>query len=519
MTLRFVLSHVRPLSGVLFLLVLLFDVAAADDKPAAKPAEKSKAASADKVADDLTVTKHKAEIGGKAVDYSVTAGTLVMRTDEAKSKAKASIFFIAYTKDDVKHLGQRPLTFCFNGGPGSSSVWLHLGMLAPWRVPMNDDATATAPPYQLVRNAQSLLDKTDLVFIDPVSTGYSRPAAGEDKKQFHGYDEDIQSIGQFIHLYTTRYNRWQSPRFLLGESYGTLRAAGLSGHLLSRYNMELNGIILISSVLDFATLKFTENNDLPYVLFLPTYTATAWYHERLPPDLQRNFKKTMAEVKAFATTDYAAALFKGDGLADDRRQLIVQKLARYTGLSPEFIDRSNLRVSIFRFTKNLLFEQRKTVGRFDSRYVGIDRDPAGEWSDFDPSAAALFAPFTATLYHYLHNDLKIRRDVPYEILTGKVNPWSYKRFSNAYVNALDTLNKTMTQNPHMQVFVANGYFDLATPFLATEYTFDHLGLGAELRKNVTMSYYDAGHMMYVHQPSLKKLKKDLSQFYDAAAGN
>lgn len=512
-------AHLAARSLTISFLLLLTVSARADEKPAAKPTEKTKPAAADKPVDDLTVTKHQAEIGGKTIDYSVTAGTLVMRTDEAKSKAKASIFFIAYTKNGVKDLGKRPVTFCFNGGPGSSSVWLHLGMLAPWRVPMNDDATPSAPPYKLVPNKQSVLDKTDLVFIDPVSTGYSRPAAGEDKKQFHGYDEDIQSVGQFIHLYTTRYNRWQSPRFLLGESYGTLRAAGLSGHLLSRYNMELNGIVLISSVLDFATLKFTENNDLPYILFLPTYTATAWYHKRLPADLQRNLKKTLAEVEQFATTEYAAALFKGDALPDVRRQLIAQKLARYTGLSPEMIERSNLRVSIFRFTKNLLFENRKTVGRFDSRYVGIDRDPAGEWSDYDPSAAALFAPFTATLNHYLHNDLEIQRDVPYEILTGKVHPWSYKRFSNGYVNALDTLNKTMTMNSHMKVFVANGYYDLATPYLATEYTFDHLALGAELRKNVTMSYYDAGHMMYVHGPSLKKLKKDLSKFYDDATGN
>ncbi|MDA1212609.1 MAG: peptidase S10 [Planctomycetota bacterium] len=500
-------------------LLLLVGNIRADEKPAADAAAETKTAAEDKPVDNLTVTKHQAEIGGNTIDYSVTAGTLVMRTDEAKSKAKASIFFIAYTRNGVKDLGQRPVTFCFNGGPGSSSVWLHLGMLAPWRVPMNEDATATAPPYRLVPNTESMLDKTDLVFIDPVSTGYSRPAAGEDKQQFHGYDEDIQSVGQFIHLYTTRYNRWQSSRFLLGESYGTLRAAGLSGHLLTRYNMEVNGIILISSTLDFATLTFTENNDLPYILFLPTYTATAWYHKRLAADLQRDFKKTLADVGQFATTEYAAALFKGDALSDAQRQLIAQKLARYTGLSPEMIERSNLRIHISKFTKNLLFENRKTVGRFDSRYVGVTRDPGSEWSDYDPSAAAIFAPFTATLYHYLHNDLKIQRDVPYEILTHNVNPWNYKRFNNGYVNALDTLNKTMTENPHMKVFVANGYYDLATPYLATEYTFDHLALGAELRKNVTMSYYDAGHMMYVHGPSLKKLKKDLTKFYDNATGH
>ncbi|MEK6246684.1 MAG: hypothetical protein N2C12_00805, partial [Planctomycetales bacterium] len=222
--------------------------------------------------DQLTVTRHEAKIGGKQIDYSVTAGTLVMRADGADSKAKASIFFIAYTKDGVENLGQRPVSFCFNGGPGSSSVWLHLGMLAPWRVPINDDATRNAPPHELVPNTHSLLDETDLVFIDPVSTGYSRPAEGEDKRQFHGFEEDIRSVGQFIHLYTTRYNRWQSPRFLIGESYGTLRAAGLSSHLLLRYNMELNGIVLISSVLDFATISFNENNDLPYVLFLPSFT-------------------------------------------------------------------------------------------------------------------------------------------------------------------------------------------------------------------------------------------------------
>ena len=463
--------------------------------------------------DELIVTQHQAKIGGEEIPYTATAGTLVVRRDSADAKPRASIFFVAYTRDRVDDLGTRPISFCFNGGPGSSSVWLHLGMLGPHRVPMRDDAVPDKPPYELIPNAESLLDHTDLVFIDPVSTGYSRAAKGEDKKQFHGFDEDIESVGEFIHLYTTRYNRWQSPRFLIGESYGTLRAAGLSAHLLERYNMDLNGIVLVSSVLDFATIGFNRNNDLPYVLFLPTYTATAWHHNKLSPELQKNLHQTLDQARDFAMGAYSRALFMGDALSEEERGTIIDKVAKFTGLPTEFVGRHDLRVDSYAFAKNLLQQQKKIVGRFDSRFIGIDPNPAASRANYDPSGVAIFAPYTSTLYHYLHNDLQIKRDIPYEIITDDVRPWNYGRFVNGYANALGALGEAMTKNRHMRVFVASGYFDLATPFFGSEYTFDHLGLSPELHKNITMEYYAAGHMMYVHEPSLKKLKKDLSLFY------
>ncbi len=489
------------------------------EAPDASSVEPAKNVAATTSKDELTVTHHRITICDQELEYTATAGTLVMHAEDAANKPTANIFFIAYTKDGIKNLGKRPISFCFNGGPGSSSIWLHLGMLGPRRVPIHDDAQPLAPPYKLVPNSESLLDQTDLVFIDPVSTGYSRPAAGEDKKQFHGFDEDIESVGQFIHLYTTRYNRWQSPRFLIGESYGTLRAAGLSAHLFDRYNMTLNGIVLVSSILDFATIVFNQNNDLPYVLFLPTYTATAWYHKRLPPDLQENLEKTLTEVKEFAIGEYNNALFKGDDLPAAERRAIIDKLVRYTGLSPEFLDRNEIRVDNYRFAKNILQDERKLVGRFDSRFVGVDSNPGENRAGYDPSSAAIFPPYTATLYHYLHNELNIKRDVPYEVISDKVRPWNYRRFTNNYANAIGALNDAMTKNTHLKVFVASGYFDLATPFLGSEYTFNHLGLGPELRKNITIAYYDAGHMMYVHGPSLQKLKADLVRFYQSATSH
>jgi len=511
-------SKIPCIPTVLALFIFALSVASSlrAEAPDSSSEEKAKNAAATTAKDELTVTHHRTTICDQELEYTATAGTLVMHTEDAANKPTANIFFIAYTKDGVKDLGKRPISFCFNGGPGSSSIWLHLGMLGPRRVPIHDDAQPQVPPYKLVPNSESLLDQTDLVFIDPVSTGYSRPATGEDKKQFHGFDEDIESVGQFIHLYTTRYNRWQSPRFLIGESYGTLRAAGLSAHLLDRYNMTLNGIVLVSSILDFGTIVFNENNDLPYVLFLPTYTATAWYHKRLPPDLQGDLEKTLAEVKEFASGEYNNALFKGDDLPPAERQAIIDKLVRYTGLSPEFLDRNEIRVDNYRFAKNILRDERKLVGRFDSRFVGVDSNPGENRAGYDPSSAAIFAPYTATLYHYLHNELNIKRDVPYEVISDKVQPWNYKRFTNNYANAIGALNDAMTKNTHLKIFVANGYFDLATPFLGSEYTFNHLGLGPELRKNITMAYYDAGHMMYVHGPSLQKLKADLVRFYQSA---
>lgn len=476
--------------------------------------------------DDLSITHHSITINGQTIDYTVTAGTIVLKEEAEKKgeqegdsegeKAKASIFFIAYTRDGVEDRSKRPVTFSFNGGPGSSSVWLHLGLLGPRRVLMDDEGNALPPPYRLVDNDYSMLDVTDLVFIDPVSTGYSRVITGEKAKAFHGFKKDIESVGDFIRLYTTRYRRWTSPKFLIGESYGTTRAAGLSGYLQERHGMYLNGIMLVSVILNFQTARFTVGNDLPYILFLPTYAAAAWYHKRLPEELSGDLGATLDEVEAFAQGEYALALMKGAALEEAERDVIASKLARYTGLSEDYIRRTNLRINIHRFVKELLRDEGRTVGRLDSRYKGIDRDAAGEHHEYDPSLAAIMGPYTGTFNDYVRHELGFESDLPYEILTGRVHPWSFAEHQNEYVNVAETLRKAMTMNPFLRVFVANGYYDLATPYFATEYTFNHLGIDPSLQENISMSYYEAGHMMYLHIPSLARLKADLDGFIAVA---
>jgi carboxypeptidase C (cathepsin A) len=467
-------------------------------------------------------THHSLAIDGREVSYTVTCGTLVLKEEAEKKgeqegesegeKPRASIFFVAYTRDGMDDTRKRPVTFSFNGGPGSSSVWLHLGLLGPRRVLLDDDGFAYPPPYKLVDNDHSLLDQTDLVFIDPVSTGFSRAVRGEKPKQFHGFKKDIESVGDFIRLYTTRYQRWLSPKFLIGESYGTTRAAGLSGYLQERHGMYMNGIMLISSILNFQTADFHPGNDLPYVLFLPTYCATAWYHRRLSDELQRDLRSTLKEVEDFSLSDYARALMQGDDLPDEERLNIARRLARYTGLSEGYIERSNLRIEILRFTKELLRHERRTVGRLDSRFKGIDRDAAGEHLEYDPSYSNITGPYTATLNDYVRRELKFESDLPYEILSDRVHPWSYAEFENEYVNVAETLRKAMTTNPSLKVYVANGYYDLATPYIATRYTFKHLELDRSLRGNLRMGHFEAGHMMYIHIPSLIQLKGELVDF-------
>ncbi|MFN2233182.1 MAG: S10 family peptidase, partial [Anaerolineales bacterium] len=386
--------------------------------------------------DNIVTTQHTITIGGRQIGYTATTGTMVLKEEseqggEAKNenegeKPKAELFFIAYTLDrdesisDRQHRKTRPVTFSFNGGPGSSSVWLHLGLLGPRRVEMGDVDNLLPPPYDLVDNEFSLLDITDLVFIDPVTTGYSRAVEGENPKQFHNFEKDIASVGDFIRLYTTRYNRWASPKFLIGESYGTTRSAGLSGYLQERHGMYLNGIMLISSILNFQTARFTPGNDLPYILFLPTYTATAWYHNRLENGLQQDLRATLDEVEEFALGEYTLALMKGDALPRDEYDRIVEKLSRYTGLSQEYVKQTNLRINIFRFTKELQRDQRRTTGRIDSRFTGMDRDAAGETWEYDPSMAAIIGPYTAIFNDYARTELGFHSDLPYEILSNRV---------------------------------------------------------------------------------------------------
>jgi len=467
----------------------------------------------------ISQTQHTITINGEVIQYTATAGTILLKEedDETGEKPKASIFYVAYTRDGVEDPSNRPLTFSFNGGPGSSSVWLHLGLLGPKRVLMDEIGNPLPPPYQLVENEFSLLDKTDLVFIDPVSTGYSRAVPGEKAKQFHGFEKDIESVGEFIRMYATRNNRWLSPKFLIGESYGTTRASGLAGHLQERVGMYLNGIMLVSVVLNFQTIRFFVGNDMPYILFLPTYAATAWFHKKLSEDqLARPLDEFLTEVKAFAMGDYTLALMQGSALDAEQKAAIAEKLAAYTGLTPEYIEQTNFRLNIFRFTKELRRTERLTVGRLDSRFTGRDRDAAGEHFEFDPSYATIQGTYTATMNDYLRRELGFETDLPYEILTYRVHPWSYEKQQNHYLNVAETLRKAMSLNPHLKVFVANGYYDLATPYLATEYTFNHMDLEPEMMQNISMKYYEAGHMMYVHLASLDDMKTHLSEFIDAS---
>jgi carboxypeptidase C (cathepsin A) len=394
-------------------------------------------------------------------------------------------------------------------------VWLHLGAFGPKRVALADEGEAPQPPYRLVDNEETLLDLTDLVFIDPVSTGYSRAPEAKDEAKFHSVEGDVHSVGDFIRLYTTRFGRWGSAKFVAGESYGTTRAAGLSGYLQDRHGIYLNGIVLVSSVLNFETIRFADGNDLPYVLFLPSYTAVAAYHKKLSSDLRSDLPKTLAEVEKFAQGEYAAALMKGDALPDAERKEVQARLARYTGLSEEFIARNDLRIDQSHFSKELLRDEHRVTGRYDGRITGPYEDAASDRADYDPSHAAVQGAFTAAFNEYVRNELKNQSEMTYEI-SGKVQPWDFGDAKNRYLNVAPTLQKAMTQNRDLHVFVANGRYDLATPFLATEYTFRHLGLEPELREHVTMAYYDAGHMMYTRPSEHAKLKKDLAAFYRAA---
>jgi carboxypeptidase C (cathepsin A) len=465
--------------------------------------------------DKISTTQHTVTIGGQTISYTARAGTMIMKDEEGKPRA--SFFFTSYTKDGADP-ARRPVTYTFNGGPGSSSVWLHMGAFGPKRVVYADDmGNAAKPPYRTVDNEGSILDVTDLVFIDPVTTGYSRAIPFGDANKFHGVDSDIQSVGEFIRLWTTRYGRWASPKFLAGESYGTTRAAGLSGWL-GQQGFYLNGIVLISSILNFETASFDSGNDLAYELFLPTYTAIAWYHKRLPSDLQNGtLEHAVTESEQFALGDYTHALMQSERIGDQERRDVAAKLARLTGLSSDYIDRANLRVRIDRFDKELLRDKRRIVGRLDGRFVGIDKDAAGESTEFDPSYAAIFGEYTAVVNDYVRRELKFDTDLPYEILTGKVRPWNYDRASNRYVDVAETLRGAIAQNPFMKVFVANGYYDLATPFAATRYTFARMQLDPDLRKNISMDYFETGHMVYIDRKAQARLKKDVDEFIRANA--
>jgi carboxypeptidase C (cathepsin A) len=458
-------------------------------------------------------TTHSIQINGKKLDYGATAGTLILKKDD---KPWASMFYVAYDRTDIEDKAKRPITFAFNGGPGSASVWLHLGALGPKRVEMGADGEQPKPPYHLIDNEDTALEFTDLVFIDPVTTGFSRAAPGEKEAQFHGFEGDLESMAEFIRLYLTRLGRWGSPKFLAGESYGTLRAAALSDRLLENDGIYLNGITLISTVLNFETISFAPGNDLAYPLFLPSFTAAAWYHKKLPKDLQADLEKAVGESRKFAGSEYTVALMKGDKLTAAERSGTAHELARLTGLSESYVVESNLRISEARFTKELLRDQRKTLGRYDSRLEGEDLDAVSDRQDYDPSYASVQGVFTAMFNDYVRGTLQYKTDSTYQVLTDKVQPWNYDRFQNRYVNVAEMLRQAMTQNPNLKVMIANGYYDLATPFFATEYTVNHIGLEPALSNHIGLTYCDAGHMLYTKKSCLDNLHGAMADFYQKA---
>ena len=460
------------------------------------------------------VTKHQISLGkgtgARTLSYTVTAGRMPLRNE--KGEIEAEIFFVAYTLDGGSDRAKRPLMFSFNGGPGSASVWLHLGALGPRRVKMEDEGWLPPSPYQLVDNDQTWLEFTDLVFIDPVGTGYSRAATAELGKKFWNLRGDIASVGEFIRLYLGRAERWSSPLYVVGESYGTTRAAGLSGWLVD-HGIAVNGIVLVSTILNFETADWSTGNDLPYALLVPTYTATAWYHKKLPADLQgRPLRDVLNESERWVLDEYLVALAKGDQLTAEERQRLGEQLARYTGIAKSFVDQSNYRLDLGRFEKELLRDENRTVGRLDTRFKGISALQGSEYPDFDPSMAAIRPPYTAMFNDYVRRELGYQSDLEYYILGGGIgSPWTFNS-DNQYVDVGETLRATFAKNPHMRLFVAFGYYDAATPYFAAEYSLDHLRLDPTVRSRVKRSFYQAGHMMYIHTPSLAQLSHDVGDF-------
>jgi len=519
----------RPLVALLLALALAAPAFAADhDKSATKPTAEANANADSTTREKSVVTNHSVSINGRSYAYQATAGTLIIRND--KGEPDASMFYVAYTVGDGKDSEHRPVTFLYNGGPGSASIWLHMGSFAPVRVETSSPNATPPAPYHLVANADSLLDKSDLVFVDAIGTGYSHGIANaKDKKdkgtnpdqRFWGTDQDIDAFGRFVQRYITRYNRWNSPKFLFGESYGTPRSAGLVKWLADN-GIDCNGVVLLSSILNYA--EHLPGLDINYVNYLPSYAAIAWYHHKLP-NQPATLEPFLTQVRDFARGDYQVALSKGAALSDAERDAIAEKLHAYTGLSVAYLKDANLRVNPSRFRKELLRDQGYTMGRYDARFEGVDSDSAGENPESDPSDTAISGAFTAAFNDYLVRELHYSSDVPYAISAGAIRQWDWKHKvpGGGWMSTVPLpimvgdLGTAMRENPHLKVLSANGWFDLATPFFATEYDLAHLGIDAKLRNNVSFTYYPSGHMVYLNVEALHQFKKDLASFYDSAA--
>lgn len=498
-------------SAVLLLASGIFSAHSAEKSPSStsnSPVETKKDTAA-KESTAPVVTDGSVIIAGKAIHYRASAGTLPILGKDGKPTAQ--VFYIAYTQTNKVDAAERPITYCFNGGPGSSSVWLHLGAFGPKRVDFpGDGTTPPRPPGRLIPNEFSLLDVTDLVFIDPVSTGYSRPEQPDKAADFYGQSNDIATVAEFIRLHTTREKRWRSPKFLAGESYGVFRAAGLANHLQSRFNLYLNGLVLVSGVIDFETIRAEGLTDTPYVCFLSALTAAAHHHKKLPADLQANFKKAIVEARAFADGDYARALRMGAALPPAERKAAVDKLARLTGLATSYIEERDLRVSAFEFRKQLLKSEGKIIGRFDARVISRDGNAAATRPEFDPSHVLVSGVFSSAMNSYVREELKFEKDLPYEILTG-VNPWPWGR-TTGYPSTGPDLATALKENPHLKVLIQCAWRDLACPPDGILHSVRQLAIPAELRGNIRVEEYEAGHMLYLNPPDLKKSATDIKDF-------
>ena len=463
------------------------------------------------------VTHHQITLDGKALRYTATAGRLPIKRGDGKIRAE--MFFVAYTLDGQDN-AKRPLTFAFNGGPGSASVWLHMGSVGPKQVVLQANGFMPPPPYHLTDNPQTLLDRSDLVFVDAMGTGFSRAADAEQLKHFLGVKGDIEAFGEFVRLYISRYDRWASPLFILGESYGTTRAAGIAGYLAD-HGISFNGITLLSTAMDFQTLEWAKNNDEPYILLVPSFTMIAAYHHKLGPELTQDLAKTREEVRHWAANDYALALAKGDALNADERQRIIDAYARYTGLDKRLIDNANLRIDVGQFTHNLLLDQKLRVGRLDGRFTGVD--PSGLLDDrfYDPTGSAILPPYNSMFNNYLRTELNYRVDMPYKVFAYDepgFEKWDWGNADQGFPNTTPGLRAAMAKNPYLKILVMEGFYDLATPFVAADYTIDHLNLGPEFHKNISFATYEAGHMVYVENNSHAKMKRDLVDFMQKAGG-
>jgi carboxypeptidase C (cathepsin A) len=446
-------------------------------------------------------------LDGREIKYTATAGTIPIRLDNGQVAAR--MFFVAYARDG-EDARTRPVSFLYNGGPGAATIWLHMGSFAPKHVQMAEDGFQPAPPFRLQDNENSLIDVTDMVFVDAISTGYSRTATGVSSQQFHGQSGDIRAFGEFINGWLSAYNRWSSPKYLIGESYGTIRSAGLASELQQRHGIDLNGIALVSSLLTYQTLSPSPDNDVAYAANIETFAADAWYHRKLPQDLQsQTVKQVVDQARTLAWGDYMTALTRGNTLPDAERTAMAQKLARFSGLSPQFILNANLRVSAERFRKELLRDRRLAIGRLDGRFTSLDLDAAGEHEEFDISNQALQGPYTATFEDYVRNELKWESDLHYPS-SGNVRPWTYDQ--NRYMDMTEALRGTMTRNPFLKVFVACGYYDMATVMGGSEFNFTHLAYDKQVTDRVSFGYYEAGHMIYIRPSAHKALKQDIAKF-------